>query len=153
MNPVAPFRRILVPTDFSPPSAEAWALARRLAHAVNAELVLAHVFVETPLYSEGVFSGDRVREVYDAGRAWVDKTLGQWAAEARAEGLTVRTVVRTGVPHRELIALAADEQVDLVIVGTRGRGGVERAVLGSVADRVVRGAPCPVLAVREIAPA
>ncbi|HSE93925.1 MAG TPA: universal stress protein [Methylomirabilota bacterium] len=144
----AGFARILVPTDFSAPSEEAWKTACRLGRVLGAELILVHVFVEPPLYSEGPFSGERVREVYAAGRAWVEKTLEEWAAGARAEGLAARVLVRVGVPHREILALAAYERADLLVVGTHGRGGVERALIGSVADRVIRLAPCPVLSVR-----
>jgi nucleotide-binding universal stress UspA family protein len=54
----------------------------------------------------------------------------------------------SGVPHEEIVALAEAERADLVVIGTHGRGGLGRAVLGSVADRVVRLAPCPVLSVR-----
>ncbi|MBI4636654.1 MAG: universal stress protein [Candidatus Rokubacteria bacterium] len=70
------------------------------------------------------------------------------AAEARAEGLPVRTQLRAGVPYREIVAIAADERADLIVIGTHGRGGVDRALLGSVADPVIRLAPCPVLSVR-----
>jgi nucleotide-binding universal stress UspA family protein len=124
------FYRIVVPTDFSTCAEEAWALAQRVAHTCGSELVLVHV-LEAPLDSEA-------RE-----------TLEQWAAKARQRGLKARTVVRTGTPHQEIVALATDERADLVVIGTHGRGGLNRALLGSVADRVVRLAPCPVLTVRE----
>ena len=143
------FRRILVPTDFSPQSERAWAMARRLARAVEAEIVLLHVFVETPLYSEVPFSGERVSEVFAAARAWIAEHLDQWAAAARGEGLAVKTLLRTGVPHEDIVATARDEGVDLIAIGTHGRGGLNRLMLGSVCDRVIRLASCPVLAVRE----
>lgn len=148
-EPEALYRRILVPTDFSPQSEEAWRTARRLARAVGAEVVLLHVFVEMSLFSEGAWSGRRVREVYESTRAWVDETLERWASQAQAEELAVRTRVRTGVPYREILAAAAEEQADLIVLGTHGRGGLDRALLGSVTDRVIRLAPCPVLAVRS----
>jgi nucleotide-binding universal stress UspA family protein len=138
-----------VPTDFSPQSERAWALARRLARAVEAEVVLVHVFVEAPLYSEGPFAADRIREVYASGRAWVQEQLQRWEATARGEGLAAKTLLRTGVPHGEIVAAASEEGADLVVIGTHGRGGVDRLLLGSVADRVIRLAPCPVLAVRQ----
>jgi nucleotide-binding universal stress UspA family protein len=140
---------ILVPTDFSSGSEQAWSTARRLAAALGAELVLVHVFVEAPLYFERPFTGDRVREVYAEARQWVQQQLERWAADTRGAGLKVRTALRTGVPHREIVALALDERADLVVLGTHGRGGIDRALLGSVADRVIRTAPCPVLSVRE----
>lgn len=124
------FYRVVVPTDFSACAEEAWALAQRVAQVSGSELVLVHV-LEAPLDSEA-------RE-----------TLEQWAAKARQRGLKARTVVRTGTPHQEIVALATDERADLVVIGTHGRGGLNRALLGSVADRVVRLAPCPVLTVRE----
>jgi nucleotide-binding universal stress UspA family protein len=63
--------------------------------------------------------------------------------------LTVRRVLRTGVSWQEIVDLATDERADLVVIGTYGRSGMDRLLLGSVADRVVRLAPCPVLMVRE----
>ena len=138
-----------MPTDFSTQSERAWALARRLALAVGAEVVLVHVFVEAPLYSEGPFAAERIREVYASGRAWVQEQLRRWEATAHAEGVTAKTLLRTGVPHGEIVAAAREEGADLVVIGTHGRGGVDRLLLGSVADRVIRLAPCPVLAVRH----
>jgi nucleotide-binding universal stress UspA family protein len=140
------FRRILVPTDFSAQSEEAWRVARRLAAAVGAELVLLHVVVETPLFSEGPFTGERVREVYESARAWGTAKLAEWTRAAGDLAVTAR--VRTGAPHAEILAAAVAEHADLVVIGTHGRGGVERALMGSVADRVIRLASCPVLAVR-----
>lgn len=63
--------------------------------------------------------------------------------------MTVRTVIRKGPAQAEIVALAAEERADLVVMGTHGRGGVSRVLLGSVADRVLRTAPCPVLTVRK----
>ena len=149
MTTDAVFERILVPTDFSEGSEEAWRLAQRLARALTAELVLVHVFVEAPLYAEGgPMSTDKTRGFYLAARAWVEQELGKWAAPVRAAGLVVRESVRVGPPHREIVAAAADERPSLIVIGTHGRGGVERALLGSVADRVIRTAHCPVLSVR-----
>ena len=68
---------------------------------------------------------------------------------ARAAGLTVGIATRDGIPYHEIVALAQDKRADLIVIGTHGRGGVNRALLGSVADRVVRLASCPVLTVRE----
>lgn len=143
------FHRILVPTDFSPQSERAGALARRLALAVGAEIVLVHVFLEVPLFSEGPFTSERVQEVYAAGRVWVKEQLEQQATAARAAGLTAKAFMRTGIPHQEIVAAAREEKADLIVMGTHGRGGVGRMLLGSVADRVIQLAPCPVLAVRE----
>lgn len=141
--------RLLVPTDFSAGSERAWAVARRLAARLGAELVLVHVLVEAPLYSEGPFTMKRARDVFDAARAWAVKTLGEWTATAGAAGIAARWVLRTGVPHEEIVGAAARERADLIVIGTHGRGGLDRALLGSVADRVIRLAPCPVVTVRD----
>ncbi len=143
------FYRIVVPSDFSTCAEEAWALAQRLAAALGSELVLVHVLVEAPLFEEGPFTMERTRRVYEAARKWAEESIEQWAGPARGKGLKVRALLRTGVPYREIVALATDERADLVLMGTHGRGGIDRALLGSVADRVVRLAPCPVLTVRE----
>ena len=143
------FYRVIVPTDFSSCAEEAWAMAQRLAAALGSELVLVHVLADAPLYGEGPFTMDRTRKVQEAARQWVEENLERWAGAARTRGLKVRTALRSGVPHREIVLVATDERADLVVMGTHGRGGLDRALLGSVADRVVRLAPCAVLTVRQ----
>ncbi|HTI56996.1 MAG TPA: universal stress protein [Verrucomicrobiae bacterium] len=143
------FYRIIVPTDFSSCSEEAWRLAQRLAGMSGAELVLTHVLSEAPLFREGPFIMPKVREVFEAARSFADAALEEWVAKARAEGLSARAALRSGVAYQEIVTLAGDERADLVVIGTHGRGGIDRVLLGSVADRVVRLAPCPVLTVRE----
>ena len=146
---VRPFKRILVPTDFSSGSGQAWQVARGLAAQLEAEAVLIHVLVEGPLFSEGPFNMDHVRTVFQAARIWAEKTVGEWSATAAAGGLRTRWIVRTSVPHEEIVGAAKSEGADLIIMGTQGRGGLDRMLLGSVADRVIRLAPCPVMTVRE----
>jgi len=143
------FTRILVATDFSPTSEGAWLAARRLAKPLGAEVVVLHVLVEAPLFSEGPFTMKHARNVFEAARAWVEKTLGEWVATATTAGVRARWTVRTGVPYKEIVAAAESERPDLIVMGTQGRGGLDRALLGSVAEKVIRLAPCPVLTVRE----
>jgi nucleotide-binding universal stress UspA family protein len=139
---------ILHPTDFSESAEHAEQQAVRLAHAVGGEVVLLHVAVEAPLYGEGLMTPKEIREVYEAARKWVTGALEARCAKIREHGLATRWVLRTGVPHEEIARAAIEEGADYIVVGTRGRGGLERAFLGSVADRVVRTAPCPVVTVR-----
>jgi nucleotide-binding universal stress UspA family protein len=143
------FYRIVVPTDFSPCAKAALDLARRLAAAHGAELVIAHAVSDAPLWSEGLMSAGDVERVLESMRERAAAELERLAAEARAGGVQARGVVRQGPAWREIVDLATDERADLVVVGTHGRGGVQRALMGSVADRVLRLAPCPVLTVRE----
>jgi nucleotide-binding universal stress UspA family protein len=118
-----PFRRILVPTDFSPASEEALRTAGELARSIGAELVLLHILVEAPLYSESPFAGPRLREVYESAREWTATKLEQLAQEARATGLVVRVELRTGVPYQDIVTAAGDVRADLIVIGTLGRGG------------------------------
>ena len=144
----AGFERILVPTDFSAGSERAWAVARQLAGPLDAELILFHVVIEAPLFSEGPFTMKHARSVFSAAHEWANTALGEWTAAATAAGLRARSIVGTGAPHKEIMATATLEHADLIVMGTQGRGGLDRALLGSVAERVIRLAPCPVLAVR-----
>ena len=142
------FSRIVVPTDFSECAERAWAVAQRLAGTLRSEVVLAHILVEPIVYGDASLATDSTRQLFEQGRKWVEDELEKWASAARAEGTTVRTIVRTGSANEEIVNLATDEGAELIVIGTHGRSGLNRALLGSVADRVVRFAPCPVLTVR-----
>lgn len=139
---------ILHPTDFSEAAEHAEQQAVKMAHAMGSELVLLHVEVEAPLFGEGLMTTKEVREVYEAARKWATGALETRVAKIREHGLATRWLLGTGVPHEEIARVAMAERADYIVMGTRGRGGLERALLGSVADRVVRTAPCPVVTVR-----
>jgi nucleotide-binding universal stress UspA family protein len=148
---MTPFTRILVPTDFSPAADQALARARGLAEAFGASLHLIHVF-EDPFtaaaYAPEVFAAlppdYREAALADATRQ-LDERLG--AEERRTFGSTTDVIV--GLPAREIVRFAAAHDIDLIVMGTHGRGGLAHLLLGSVAERVVRTAPCAVLTVRE----
>lgn len=142
------FERILVPTDFSAGSERAWAIARQLAERLGAELILFHVVIEAPLFSEGPFTMEHAGSVFSKAREWATTTLGEWTATATASGLRARSIVGIGAPQKEIVATAGLEHADLIVMCTKERGGLDRALLGSVAERVIRLAPCPVLVVR-----
>jgi nucleotide-binding universal stress UspA family protein len=143
------FARILVPTDFSACAEEAWATAQRLARALDADLVLVHVVMEAAVYSGAPFARGLAAEAQAGARKWADEQLQRWAETARAAGLEVRTELRTGVVHEQIVDAATETRADLIVLGTHGHGGLKRAVLGSVADRVIRLGPCPVMSVPE----
>jgi len=143
------FHRIVVPTDFSDCAEEAWALAQRIASTLGSEVVLVHVFVEPPLYGEPPLTPDATWQVFEKARKWVEEELEKWAAAARKKEAAVRPVIRMGSAPEQIVELATSERADLVVMGTHGRGGVSRVLLGSVADRVIRLAPCAVLTVRK----
>ena len=144
------FHRIVVPADFSSCSEEAWALAQRVAESLGSAMVLVHVFAALHPYGDVPLGHeDATGQAIESARKWVSEELEKMVARARARGLKARTVLRNGVPHQEIVQLAADERADIVIMGTHGRSGLSRVLLGSVAERVIHFAPCPVLTVRK----
>jgi nucleotide-binding universal stress UspA family protein len=150
--------KILHPTDFSECAMQAQKTAVELVGRLTGEIVLLHVLVEPPLYSEGIRSmmkphivvpSEQEGSIYEAQRKWTEQTLEGRTAELRQRGIKARWRVQVGVPFEEIVKIAAEERVDMIALGTHGRGGVSRLLMGSVADRVIRLAPCSVLTVRE----
>ena len=140
--------KILVPTDFSECAAAAEAMAIDLARRLGGEIVLLHVLVETPLYGEGLLSGPRVQSVYDAHRKWAEETLEKRSADLRGQGIKTSWRAMGGVPFEEIASIADEEHAEMIVIGTHGHSGLNRVLLGSVAEHVIRLAPCPVLTVR-----
>ena len=131
------FRRVLVAIDFAEPAEHALAVATELARTHGGELILLHVYSELPAYPDVAVA--QLAAVYEEQRRWVEDALEQRARRARAAGLLARPVVRTGSPA------IAEAAADLLVIGPHGRSGLDRLIVGSVAERVVRLAPCPVL--------
>jgi nucleotide-binding universal stress UspA family protein len=143
------FRRILAATDFSESAENAWRFAMGLARAHDSELIIMHVAAELPSLPE--VAVPPVEEVYVAQRRWTEQALDKRVGTAKAAGVTARWLVARGSPAAAIAETAAAEHVDLVVVGTQSRKGLDRLVVGSVAERVVRTSPCPVLVVKSSA--
>ena len=135
--PLWPVDRILVATDFSLCSLNALGHAEDLARKVDAELILLHV---EPVPIAG-------SELGDVAHAGAERELARTADGLRRYHPGVRTILRAGAPDEEIVDAAATERASLLVMGTHGRTGLARALLGSVAEAVVRRAPCPVLTV------
>lgn len=140
------FTRVLCPTDFSDCSTAAVTYAAALAAAFGAQLQLLHVVTPFPVVAPlaGLPIDSRVWETQDAAAR---DGLAAEIRRVRWPGVTIDTVVRQGTPVHEILDAAADWQADVIVVGTHGRGGFERLVLGSVAEKVLRKASCAVVAV------
>lgn len=148
---MAAINRILVPSDFSEASRQALQYAVMLAEKTGASLDVLHA-VETPYVTGGYM------EVYSAPVGYLE----QAEAAARAELQKLLTpeqiaahrvsfVLRIGAPGHEILThLREHPEVDLVVMATHGRGAVARLMMGSVADKVVRSAPCPVVTIRDL---
>ena len=140
-------KRLVCATDFSEGAAAAERQAAALARALGAELLLLHVASEAPLWRE-TLGTPAVRAVFEAQRKWATDVLAERAVALAAQGVTARGRLEVGVPWKEIVRVAADEGAEMIVMGTQGRTGLDRWLLGSVAERVVRRAPCPVLTVR-----
>jgi nucleotide-binding universal stress UspA family protein len=140
-------KRILCATDFSEASQAAVAEAGQLAGELKAEVLLLHVTSEAPLWSETIYT-PATRELFEAQRAWATTALDTVVTVLATSGVTARARVETGVAWQEILRVAREDQADVIVMGTHGRTGVNRLLLGSVTERVVRQAPCPVLTVR-----
>lgn len=140
-------RRILVPTDFSECALPAVRYAAELADKFAAELVLLHVVSDAVLALPDAVMPTPATDLHALTEAGKTGLANLIAAE-KLERLNPRPEVRLGSPAAEIIAAATDLHADLVCIGTHGRGGIARVLLGSVAEHVVRQAPCPVLTVR-----
>jgi nucleotide-binding universal stress UspA family protein len=142
------WKKILCPVDFSDTSRAAMEAAIELAGRFDAELLLVHAY-PIPGYTfpdgSAVASARMLQELADEA----SRHLSEWkgiAEQAGARRVSVESAV--GDPAGEIVRAAADAKADLVVMGTHGRTGLEHALLGSIAERVVRRAKCPVLTVR-----
>jgi nucleotide-binding universal stress UspA family protein len=141
--------RILVPIDFSKHSQNAVKYAAAFAEKFAAELHLLHVVQDLSLFVPDVISGTPpLLPPADQMVAAVRESLDRLAQEQLAK-LTVHRDVREGTPFYEIIAYAREKDIDLIVMGTHGRGLLAHMLMGSVAEKVVRKAPCPVLTVRD----
>jgi nucleotide-binding universal stress UspA family protein len=150
MNPI---KRILVATDFSDCSRAAIDYALGMAERLGADVHLVHVF-ERPVYFEVGVShslqlGHNVDEWIHDLKAGASKQLDALAADVRGRNPRTQVSLREGLPVDEILNAAKEASADLIVLGTHGRTGLPHVVLGSVAERVVRTAPCPVLTVRS----
>ena len=134
-------RSILVPTDFSPTSDTALQYATQMALALGARLYLMHVPGKT---------GEHFEANYPLGRfeTATRERLSSFLTTEELERLRPEYALRVGAPAEEIVRYADACDADLIIMGTHGRTGIAHALMGSVAEQVVRVAPCPVLLVR-----
>lgn len=141
--------RILCPTDFSEFSERAYDYGLSLARHYNAELCLLHVvrpvIVGYPEYA----IPDSVSEFYGELREHAEEQLREFVKVRAENGVLARVIVEEGVVTESILDFARENSVDMIVMGTHGRRGVQRLTLGSVTERVLRKAGCPVLAVRR----
>jgi len=146
------FKRILVPLDGSPLAERALPVATALARKFESQVLLLRALdiSTSPLpafYPE--VARNLMLEVCEHVRQEAESYLKAWEAELGQQGLDVRILLLDPPPAESIIEAAIAEDVDLVAISTHGRGGLARWTFGSVADKVARHSPCPVLLVRQ----
>jgi universal stress protein A len=145
-------KRILAPTDLSPAAQNGVAYAARLARDLKAELILLFAEDLTAYIPSEIYGASVTASLLDDARHQAERSLARLRDRHRRAGTRCRAVLATGQPASAIVESARKLRADWIVLGTHGRGGVAHLLLGSVAERVVRTAGCPVLTVRAPEP-
>lgn len=139
------FEKILIATDGSDKNKSAVEEAVKIARACGSTIYAVYVMDESLMKSaiEVPISEDLYRRIRDEGEKAIN-----WVKEI-AQGVNLETFILSGRPAHEITEFAEQKNVDLIVVGTQGKSGIERFLLGSVADEVIRTAVCPVLTIKK----
>jgi nucleotide-binding universal stress UspA family protein len=144
------FRRIMVASDLSKVSRGALNTGIAFAQSNGAELIIVHVVAPISLRVPTQFIQPGILETIETdARTWGEKQLARLATAARKSGVGVKVLLLSGDPADQIIRASRKHRADLIVVGTHGRRGFSKMMLGSVAERVLRTAPCPVVTVRS----
>ncbi len=147
------WKRILVPHDFSSCANHAAALARDEAKAHGGEILLLHVIDLPPAFGPNtpvlMTPGEPPIGIRDYVLVGATEHVRDLAARLEADGVTVTTFIRVGHAVDEILQLAREHEADSIVMGTHGRSGIRHLLAGSVAERVVRASPIPVLTTRH----
>ena len=138
---------ILVPLDFSEHAAAVLDWAAHLAEEHRSRIVLFHAY-HLPVEFQQLEGAYLPPDFWANVKAEAEETLGRFAAEIRARGLEVDSVVAEGYAATAIVDEVEKQNADLVVIGTHGLSGLKHLLLGSIAERVVQKAPCPVLTVK-----
>ena len=142
-------KRILHASDYSSASRPAFKKAIQLAKTSRAALEILHVMTPTlPTYGGMYISAKTYNELAASARASARKEMDRLLKTARAAGVKTTSTIVEGSPSDRIVRAARAGRADLIVMGTHGRTGFSRLLLGSVASRVIAASPCPVLTVR-----
>ncbi len=142
------WQEIIAPVDFSEMSRKSAQMARNLARADGARLVLLNVLAESPPPLLPDVAGFHYGDLVEALQRRAETELKEFFPEEEREGVEVDFEVAIGAPHHEIVRVAEEREAGLIVLGTHGRTGALHLLLGSVAEKVVRLASCPVLVVK-----
>jgi nucleotide-binding universal stress UspA family protein len=141
-------KTILHPSDFSKASRAAFKKAIEMAKTMRATLHLLHVMAPVPILGDGYISPKTYDELLTSATESARQQMERLVKTARTAGVKVTSTIVQGVPADSIVRAARAKHADVVVMGTHGRTGFSRFLLGSVASRVVATSPCPVLTVR-----
>ncbi len=144
--------RILVPIDFSEMTEAVIEHACYLGRQLGSRLTLMHVVHVPPLaeastWLDPVISPSIEQDIRKQMKEKSTSRMTEIAESCKAEGVETDTVIKIGIPFDEIIKAIGDRDIDLVVMGTHGRTGLSHIIIGSVAERVVRRAPCSVFCI------
>ncbi|HSE94931.1 MAG TPA: universal stress protein [Methylomirabilota bacterium] len=143
-------KRILLATDLSPASVPAAEFAQRLASTVQGEVLLFHAVPWIPVPMEGAFEPQTYDRLMRESREEAVTALDRLGETVRVTGVSVAVRVSDGPAGSRIIEAVTEWRADVVVVGTHGRTGLNRILVGSVAEQVLQLAPCPVITVRPL---
>lgn len=141
-------KRILFPTDFSEGSDNALPYAADMAKHYGAKLYVLHVMHDIAQATGWYVPHISMDELYKDIEKNAKKEIEKYGVEELRGFKDIDRTVIKGIPYDEIIKFAKENKIDLIVIGTHGRKGLDRVIFGSTAERVVRDAPCPVLSVR-----
>jgi nucleotide-binding universal stress UspA family protein len=144
-------RRILVPIDFSEHAAAVLEWAAHLAAEHGSRLILLHAY-HLPVEFQQLEGAYLPPDFWSSVKSEAQESLARYADDLDRRGLEVERVVREGYPAAVIVDEAASQPADLIVIGTHGLSGLKHMLLGSIAERVVQKAPCPVLTVKTHGP-
>ena len=140
-------RRILIPLDFSHHAEAILEWGAHLAKEHGSQVILVHAY-HLPVEFQQLEGAYLPPDFWTNVKTEAQQVLERHAEQLRAQGVAVETVVREGYPATVIQEEAEEQHADLIVIGTRGLSGLKHLLLGSVAERVVQKAPCPVLTVK-----
>ncbi len=141
------YNRILIPTDGSETSERAAEHGVKLAKVTGAEVIYLYVI------DISSFSGIPTEAIWENMRGLLEEegksSLSKVEAIAKENDVKVESIVKEGIPSEDISKTAEEKQVDVIVMGTAGRSGLDKLLLGSVTEKIIRTAPCPVLVIRK----
>ena len=142
-------RHVLYASDFSAASRRAFGAAISIAKSLDAKLTIVYVLAPVvPIIPDRYIDAATLDRLDERARRWSAQHLNRLAAQATKAGVRVTSLLREGDPVDQIVRAGRSTHADLIVVGTHGRRGLPKFFLGSVAERVVATAPCPVVTVR-----